>query len=68
MNLERIITDTIVSMTNEVVSKEKATAISEEILKLTVANNKKCYHPYHAVKKDKITELCSCSDCGDTWY
>lgn len=27
-----------------------------------------CLHPYNAVRKNKITELCSCSICGKEWY
>ena len=27
-----------------------------------------CLHPYNAVRKDKITELCSCSICEKEWY
>lgn len=27
-----------------------------------------CLHPYNAVRKDKITELCSCTICGNEWY
>ena len=27
-----------------------------------------CLHPYNAVRKDKITELCSCSICKKGWY
>lgn len=27
-----------------------------------------CLHPYNAVRKDEITELCSCSICEKEWY
>lgn len=27
-----------------------------------------CEHPYCAVTRDKITELCTCSKCGKEWY
>lgn len=27
-----------------------------------------CEHPYHAVSRDKMTELAKCSKCGKEWY
>ena len=27
-----------------------------------------CLHPYSSVRRDKITELCTCADCGKEWY
>ena len=27
-----------------------------------------CLHPYNAVRRDKITELCRCSICEKEWY
>ena len=27
-----------------------------------------CEHPYHAVSRDKMTELAKCSKCEKEWY
>lgn len=46
----------------------------EEVVKNITSNTVladvggECLHPYNAVRKDPITESCSCSICKKEWY